>query len=418
MVTALGALARMILGGAEPDEKATPASADSPPEGTATTDGDVVTTAADLAEKLLAEGRRLLEQHWGDLLWVAVVVLIGLFLGRVLRRVFERFATRFDKGEKPIRAVALRSLAATATWLSFAVGLLVALNSVAANTAYQGEVSAVTSLVLLFATSLLLYRLVEVAVVWLGGMAAKTESRLDDMMIPLVRSTLRVVVIVVALLTAAEIAIDRPISAIIAGLGVGGIAIGLAAQDTLKNFFGSIMLFSDRPFEMGDRVVIDGHDGPVEAVGFRSTRIRTLEGHLVTVPNGELANKTILNIGKRPNIRRLMNITITYDTPPDKVQRATDIIREILDHHEGMDPELPPRVVFNDFKDSALNIMVLYWYHPPDYWAYAEFSERVNFEILRRFNDEGIDFAFPSQSIYLAGDSNRSIWQGFPTPPE
>lgn len=145
----------------------------------------------------------------------------------------------------------------------------------------------------------------------------------------------------------------------------------------------------------------------MERIGFRSTRIRTLEGHQVTIPNSEMVNKTLQNIGKRPYIRRLANITITYGTSPEKVQRALDIIKEILSNHEGMNPEFPPRVFFSGFNDSSLNLMMLYWYHPPDYWKYMAFSEQVNFLILERFNAEGIEFAFPSQTVYLADDAKR-----------
>lgn len=143
-------------------------------------------------------------------------------------------------------------------------------------------------------------------------------------------------------------------------------AIALAAQDTVKNFFGSVVLFVDKPFEIGDRISVDGHDEPVEEVGLRSTKIRTLDGHLVTVPNGTLANQTIQNIGKCPYIRRIANLTITYDTPPEKIDRALEIVKETLDNHKGMHEDLPPRIYFNDLNSDSLNLMVIYWYHPPN----------------------------------------------------
>ena len=180
----------------------------------------------------------------------------------------------------------------------------------------------------------------------------------------------------------------------------------------IKNFFGSIMIFSDRPFELGDRIQVSGYDGVVEMVGFRSTRVRTLDGHVVTMPNGELANTSIRNVAKRPNIRRIMNIGITYDTPPQKVQEAIDIVTEILKDHEGQEGEMLPRVYFNEFNDSALNLFVIYWYHPADWWNYCAFSQRVNMEIFRQFNDAGIEFAFPSQTVYLAGGSREDIEVG------
>ena len=118
----------------------------------------------------------------------------------------------------------------------------------------------------------------------------------------------------------------------------------------------------------------------------------------------ELANKTIQNIGQRPCIRRVFNIGVTYDTPPDKVQQAIAIIKELLENHEGMKPDFPPRVYFDGFKDFSLNILAIYWYHPPEYWDYMAFSEKLNLEILRRFNEAGIAFAFPTQTLHIAGD--------------
>lgn len=400
--------------------QASPSSAAAEPPGGKTSPelvdraNEVQSAVGKLVEQLPSDAARLLRDHAWGLVWVAIVMLAALVIGRVARFFLRRLAARLESRNKLIRAAALRSLDAGVMFVALAAGLNVGLMSVVAGGPYEDETRALTGLLFVFAGGYVLYRLVDVVDAWLSGMAAKTPSRLDDMMIPLVRTTLRATIVVLVLLTATETVLHRPVSAILAGLGVGGIAVGLAAQDTVKNFFGSIMLFSDRPFEMGDRVVVDGHDGPVESVGFRSTRIRTLEGHLVTVPNGELANKTILNIGKRPNIRRVMNLGITYDTPPEKVTRAKQILSEILANHEGMQADLPPRVCFNDFKDSSLNLLVIYWYHPPDYWAYAAFSERVNFEILRRFNEEGIEFAFPTQSLFLAKDPSRPLWEGSP----
>ena len=169
---------------------------------------------------------------------------------------------------------------------------------------------------------------------------------------------------------------------------------------------------------MGDRIVVDGQDGSVEEVGFRSTKIRTLDGHLVTVPNGELANKMIRNIGKRPYIKRIANLTVTYDTPPQKIERAIEIVKEILHEHEGMHPDFPPRVYFDEFNAASLNIIVFYWYHPPDYWAYMDFSERFNKEVFRRFGEEGIEFAFPTQTLYLAGDPARPLTIGVAQKPK
>ncbi len=349
----------------------------------------------------------------GNELWriavLCLAILASLIAGRLLRYLLSAGGDSLEKRTRELSAVSMRALSRAAVPAAAAVGIKLGLAFWVLNAVVANIAETVTSILITMAIAYIAYCLVDVADFWLRRMAGRTESKLDDMLVPMVRSSLRVTIIVLLLVQIATILSDKPITAVIAGLGVGGLAIGLAAQDSIKNFFGSLMIFSDRPFELGDRIVVDGHDGPVESVGFRSTRIRTLDGNLVTIPNGELANKTIMNIGKRPSIRRIMNITVTYDTPPEKVQRAIDIVKEILQDHEGMRADKPPRVYFNEFNAESLNIFAIYWYHPPDWWKYSEFSQRVNFEILTRFNNEGIEFAFPTQTLYLAGDPNRPL---------
>ncbi|NCC53677.1 MAG: mechanosensitive ion channel family protein [Spartobacteria bacterium] len=253
------------------------------------------------------------------------------------------------------------------------------------------------------------YCMVDVAAASMTHLASKTSNTFDDMLVPLVRKSLRVTIVILGMVQIAQILSGKSISSIVAALGVGSLAIALAAKDTVSNFFGSLVIFTDRPFKIGDRIVVDGKDGIIEEVGLRSTRFRTLDGHLVIIPNGELANKTITNISDRPYIKHVANITITYDTSPEKVTAAKTILEEILKNHEGMREDFPPRIYFNQFNDWALNLLVIYWYHPADYWAYCACAEKVNLEILKRFNDAGIDFAFPSQTAYLAGDPERPL---------
>jgi len=259
------------------------------------------------------------------------------------------------------------------------------------------------------AVVLFIYRLIELMVFELTKYAARDDNLLDQSFVQLMRMITKIAVIVVGVIYLLRAVSGKPLSALLAGLGIGGLAVALAAQDTLKNFFGSLMIMLDKPFTIGQRVTFGGHDGVVEEIGFRSTRVRTLTGHQVTIPNEKVASESVENIGRRPSIRRLANITITYDTPPDKIEKALAIIREILENHEGMQPDYPPRVFFNEFNDASLNLIMLYWYHPPDWAAYMAFSERVNLQIMRAFEAEGIEFAFPTTTNYLAHDARRPL---------
>jgi MscS family membrane protein len=254
-----------------------------------------------------------------------------------------------------------------------------------------------------------IFKLVSVVDYQLKKWAASTDSSIDDVLAPLFGKTLRVFIIIIGGILIIQNLTGVKIGPLLASLGIGGIAIALAAKDSIANFFGTLTILFDKPFQVGERVIIDNYDGVVEDVGFRSTRIRTLTGHLVTIPNEKIVNSGLENIGKRPHIRWLTNITITYDTPPDRVEKAVSIVSKILENHEGMHPDFPPRVYFNGFNDWSLNIMVIAWYHPANYWDMQDWLQRTCLEILRKYNDAGIDFAFPSRTTYLANDDKRQL---------
>jgi MscS family membrane protein len=251
-------------------------------------------------------------------------------------------------------------------------------------------------------------RLVDLIIFWWEERLRRSEREDAIVLLRPARKAIRVTLIIVAVLFWLD-NIGLKVSTLLAGLGVGGLAVALAAQDTLKNLLGSVMILLDKPYKVGQRIVAKGHDGIVEEIGLRSTRIRLLTGHQTTIPNDEMAKIDIENIGQRPHIRRLANIGITYDTPPEKIEKAVDIILKILDKHEGMDPGLPPRAYFNEYNSYSLNILVLYWYHPADYWGYMKFSQWVNLKIAREFQKEGIKFAFPTTTTYLSQDDGQPL---------
>lgn len=199
----------------------------------------------------------------------------------------------------------------------------------------------------------------------------------------------------------------------------GGLAIGvgLGSQNLVNNFISGLVLLAERPMRLGERVVYGGYDGIVEEVGFRCTKVRTTTGALVTVPNSMLLNEPVENIGRRPYVRRMNNIKVPCDTSLEKVKEAVQILRDILDEPGirekinpviGFDPH-PPRVFFNDFNADSLNIAMVYWFAPPDWWSYMEHAQKVNLRILEEFERAGIELAFPSQTVYLAGDQKRQL---------
>jgi MscS family membrane protein len=214
-----------------------------------------------------------------------------------------------------------------------------------------------------------------------------------------------VVVIMVALFIAQNI-FNWNIGALLAGLGLGGLAFALAAKDMVANLFGSITIFADRPFQIGDRVTIDGQGGVVEEVGFRSTKLRTLTGHLVTVPNSVVANTTVENIAARPYLKRSFDVGVTYDTSPKKMKLAIEILHEMCEaRSKNFAPDSTPRVFFTDFNADSLGINVTYWFASVEWEEFLSFNHNFNMELLSRFNAEGIEFAFPTQTLYIKKDA-------------
>jgi MscS family membrane protein len=252
-------------------------------------------------------------------------------------------------------------------------------------------------------------RLVDLIVFWWGERLRRSGREDAIVLLRPARTAIRITLVIAAVLFWLD-NIGLKVSTLLAGLGVGGLAVALAAQDTLKNLLGSVMILLDKPYKVGQRIVAEGHDGIVEEIGLRSTRIRLLTGHQTVIPNEKMAKIDIENIGQRPHIRRLTNIGITYDTPPEKIEKAVDIILQILENHEGMDPDFPPRSYFNEYNPYSLNILVLYWYHPADYWDYMKFSQEVNLQIAREFQKECIKFAFPTSTTYLSQEDSQPLY--------
>jgi MscS family membrane protein len=259
-----------------------------------------------------------------------------------------------------------------------------------------------------------LVTVVEAAIERLRG---KKASALDRQLVPMIGQTLRVVVVVLGVLFVAQGVFGLNVGPWLAGLGIIGLGVSLAAQDSIKNLFGSITILLDQPFAVGERINYAGYDGVVEEIGFRSTKVRTLVGHVVTIPNAKIANESVENIARRPTIRRTINVTITYDTPREKIEEAVEILRRILAEDGIREPihpvikgdELFPRVYFNDYNAESLNIFVIYWYAPPEWWPYMEHAQKLNLRIFEEFEAAGIEFAFPTQTLFLAGDAKRRL---------
>jgi MscS family membrane protein len=239
--------------------------------------------------------------------------------------------------------------------------------------------------------------------VWREKIVSPQDKVFAQQLFPIMRKAAKVVIIIAAaMLTADNLGIK--ITSLLAGLSVGGLALGLAAQDTVANLFGAVAIFMDKPFHIGDRIKVDVVDGTVESIGLRSTGVRNLDGHHVTIPNKLMGNAIITNVTRRPNIKTEMNLSLTFGTSADKVKRATAILEEIY----RANPKTADLIVsFNRFGDSALNIFIIHVWGGTDAKLHLAEMQELNLKIKERFDAEKIDFAFPTRTIHITGEAGK-----------
>ncbi len=231
---------------------------------------------------------------------------------------------------------------------------------------------------------------------YLAPLVAKTEGDLDDQLLPIVRKGAKFTVWGIAVIIALNNA-GYDVGALLAGLGIGGLAFALAAQDSVANLFGGFTIFVDKPFTIQDRVVVDGYDGTVEEIGIRSTRLRTLAGRLVTIPNSKISNNVVENISSEPARKVALDLGLTYDMNDNKIGEALSLLEKIAGETEGVDSG-KITTAFTGFGDFSLNVKLIYWIEKgADIFGV---QTALNLKVLKEFAKAGLEMAFPTQEIH------------------
>ncbi len=246
------------------------------------------------------------------------------------------------------------------------------------------------------------FRLVDVQHTLLTYKAQQTHNRFDDLFIPMFSKSLKVFVVIVGIIFAAD-NLNVDVTGLVAGLGLGGLAFALAAKDLVGNFFGSLTVLLDRPFHIGDWVVIDDIEGTIEQVGFRSTRVRTFYNSMITVPNALLTTTKIDNMGARRYRRMKTILGLTYDTSPERIDAFCEGIRALIQLHPHMRKD-HYQVYFNQYDSFSLGILIYVFWETPDWNSELRERHRFLLNILRLSKKIGIEFAYPTQTVYLKKD--------------
>lgn len=230
----------------------------------------------------------------------------------------------------------------------------------------------------------------------------KESTGQTNKMMPIIKRTALVLVWIIGIVMALS-NIGVNISALLGTLGIGGIAFALAAQDTVKNIFGAFTIFTDKPFNIGDTIRVDSFEGTVIDVGARSTKIMDYDKRIITFPNYKITDANIINISSEPRRRVVLNLGLTYDTTPEKMKEALDILKAIPERVENVSSNpSDTTAVFTNYADSALVIMYIYFIEKQG--DILGVTSNMNMEILSSFNKAGLEFAFPTQTVYIQKD--------------
>jgi len=322
--------------------------------------------------------------------FIAVAYLIGWVADKLMRWVSTKF------GSSPIAEATVAALGKSLPYILPAYTLLFLIKDFQEALAYIGWLNfAVTSGTFLcsLAHTASIFYLVAIPIAWAQKIADQSDNKLDDILVPMFSTVIRITVLLVGTFKAISI-IDPKSSDAILGLLAGAVVgLAFASQDTIKNVFGAVMLIIDQPFTLGDTINIGSHEGKVESLGLRSTTIIMLDGQRLAIPNGDLATRAIVNLTRRDFIRAQDLVHLEANTPAEKVREAVAIVQELLVNHEGFEPSHPPLVHVTEFSDWAINIRLMYWYHPSTPVKQLEFNQQLIIRIAERLQQAGIRLA-------------------------
>ena len=322
--------------------------------------------------------------------FIAVAYLVGWVASKLMRWISTKF------GASPIAESAVAAIGKSLPFILPAYTLLFLIKDTKPYLAYIGWLNfAVTSGTFLcsLAHTAAVFYLVAIPIAWAQKIADQSENKLDDILVPMFSTVVRITVILVGAFKAISIVDPKSSDAILGLLAGAVVGLAFASQDTIKNVFGAVMLIVDQPFTLGDLINIGTHEGKVESLGLRSTTIVMLAGQKLAIPNGDLATRAIVNITRRDFIRAQDLVHLEANTPADKVREAVAIVRELLVNHEGSQPSHPPLVHVTEFADWAVNIRLMYWYHPAAAVKQLEFNQQLILRISERLQKADIRLA-------------------------
>jgi small-conductance mechanosensitive channel len=331
---------------------------------------------------------------------VAATIIFGIAVGAswLCYFIFERYLTRWAKNTKTkLDDEILRNIKAPFIALALLVGLYFSLNSLSMLDPYSSLIADAFIVAEILLIAFLLVRIANVLTRWYAERATAQGKGLSNHILFVLRKIIQAAVYIFAFLTIL-VAFKIDLSGVVVGLGIGGIAIALALQTVLGDAFSAFSIYFDRPFEIGDFIVLGDYAGTVTKIGMKSTRVQLLQGEELIVSNRELTSTSVRNFKKLKKRRIVFKVRVTYTTPLKKLKQIPSIIQDVISAMELTQLE---KVYFKEIGNFSLDFEAIYYIQTADYFKYLETQEQINYAILEKFEKEGIEMAFPTQTVLI-----------------
>ena len=335
----------------------------------------------------------------GEIVVSIMIFAISIITGWIVYRIFERYFTRWAKKTKTnLDDEILANTKKPIYFLVMLIGAYYGLEFLSILGPYSTEVAFTFSIVEILLIAFIITRVVNVVITWYGEKRAKKQMS-EHILFVLKKVINAIIYLFTFLVILAVLKID--LSGIVVGLGVGGIAIAFALQNVLSDAFSAFSIYFDKPFEIGDYIVVGEYSGTVKKIGMKSTRVQLLQGEELVLANSVLTTSSVRNFKKMRKRRISFSFGVTYATPTNKLKKIPDIIRDIIDGDKLEYVDKLDRVHFTEFGDFSLNFDIVYYLKTKDYAKYMDTQQEINFAIKKAFEKEGIEMAFPTQTIFL-----------------
>ncbi|UCE06475.1 MAG: mechanosensitive ion channel family protein [bacterium] len=326
-----------------------------------------------------------------------LVIVASVVIGRALYWIVKNFFRRITSRSKTkLDNIIIDMIEEPLIFAIVLAGIWFGLKILTFNDTVTLWISRAYYILIIFNIAWLITRLLDSLIKeYLVPITEESKSDLDDQLLPIARKGVKAIIWIVAVIVALNNA-GYDVGAVLAGLGIGGLAFALAAQDTVSNLFGGFTILTDKPFKINERVKIAGYDGTLKEIGIRTSRLVTLEGRTVTIPNSTFTKNPIENVSSEPSRKVVLNLGLTYDMTDKQMGLAMNLLKEIAANNENVEEKV--LTSFNGFGDFSLNILFIYYIKKDS--DIFDTQTQMNLEILKKFNENNLEFAFPSQTIY------------------